>query len=565
MTSTANGSGDGPASGAAQGAQPASGPSSSRPSQAKPPSPRADDAPVPSRPGAGREDRPSMLGRIRRPRMKLARQVWLLLAFPIALALGLFGIAQHEIRQRLLDEEASAEMLGDAELLEAAVIGPLERNSIHVLHERMNRLALNERILGIGLFMPDGTPYFITQQLSFAAGELSEIARRAAATDRELQERHVFQDRSALVQTVTFSETAKHPAAIAVIARDMKYLDHLFNVLDRGLVLTGAIVLAIALIVVGVVTRTTVGAPVRTIVEGVERVAAGELDVKVPEEGVEEIARLAQAFNAMTASLAEARAHVEAEEAARVAVERKLQQAQALAAAGQVAASLGHEIGSPLNVILGRAMRAAGLPSCPEEIRKELQTIAVQSERISRVVSQLLAVARPQQNAGKSSDLVRVAEDVMAFLAPECRQRRVQASIERTIPSARVSLDADRLFQVVFNLAMNAVEAQDGGGELMLRVLRAPAKGESQARFALEIEDRGPGVPPDIAEHLFEPFFTTKRGGSGLGLAIVKGMVREAGGTIEVVPAPRGGALFRVTFPEDTLGGPARATEVSTS
>ncbi len=143
------------------------------------------------------------------------------------------------------------------------------------------------------------------------------------------------------------------------------------------------------------------------------------------------------------------------EEAARVNGERKLQQAQALAAAGQVATSLGHEIGSPLNVIHGRARRAADLPGCPEHLRAELETIARQSERITRVVSRLVSLARPPRPQQADSDLRRVIDDVVAFLGPECRRRGIEPSVVCPLEGAaraRVALDSDRLFQVVFNL-----------------------------------------------------------------------------------------------------------------
>jgi len=486
--------------------------------------------------------------------MTLARQFWLLLLLPITLALGAYGFIAHENRHRVLFGEASAELRNHATLVEAAIGGAVERGQLPLIHARMERLARADRILGLAAFEEGGKPILITEHIAGSTSELAALARRVLQNGEDVEERHELGGGPTLVRTVTFSPSSGGPAVIAIVVRDLRYLTAMARLLDRGLGITGLVLLGVTALIAGFVSRTTVGRPAGAIVAGVERVASGDLDAEVPEKGAEELVRLARAFNAMTIALRDARARAEHESTARAAVERKLQHAQALAAAGQVAASIGHEIGSPLNVILGRARRAAEQPGCPEPMKQELETIALQSERISRVVARLLDVARPPREAAKESDLAVVVSEVMAFLAPELRQRNVRARLDRSMEDARIALDPDQAFQVVFNLCLNAAQAQDEGGDLVIRVrARAGgARGDHSARVLLEVEDRGPGVPREAVDHIFEPFFTMKaeQGGSGLGLAIVSGIVREAGGTIEVVSGEEGtGACFRVALP----------------
>jgi signal transduction histidine kinase len=485
--------------------------------------------------------------------MGLARQLWLMLLVPIAMALGLYGIVAHQNRHRVLRSEASAELRNHATLVEAAIGGAVERGQVDLLKQRIERLARADLILGIAAFGASGSAILVTDPLAPVTPELSALAREAFESGEEREEERELGGGPALVRTVTFSPKSAGPTVIAVVVRDLRYLDAFERETDEGLLIAGAALLAVTALIAAFASRTTVGRPAGAIVNGVERVAAGDLKTKVPEEGAEELQRLARAFNAMTASLAEARARVEqeeaariGEEAARVVVERKLQHAQALAAVGQVAASIGHEIGSPLNVILGRARRIADQPSCPEPIRSELETIAVQSERISRVVVRLLSVARPAQSLGNGSDVVQVVRETLLFLGPECRHRRVHTRFDHDLASAHVALDADRLFQVVFNLCLNAIQAQHDGGEITVRLLPIATR-----KVTFDIEDRGPGVPIEFTDHIFDAFFTSKgdRGGSGLGLAIVSGIVREAGGRVELVPTDHGGARFRVTLP----------------
>ena len=486
--------------------------------------------------------------------MGLAQRLWLALVLPITVALGLYGVMSHQSRYRILRSEASAELRNHATLVEAAIGGAVERGQMDVLRQRIERLARADRILGIAAFDAAGAPILITGPIIQAAPDLALLARRALESGGELEEESdLLTGGRALMHSVTFSPRPDGLAVVAVVVRDLRYLDEFARSMNQWLLITGALLLGVTALITALATRVTVGRPVGALVAGVERVSGGDLKIKVPEAGAEELQRLARVFNAMTTSLADAKARVETEEAARVAMERKLQHAQALAAVGQVAASIGHEIGSPLAVILGRAQRAAQKRDCPEDLRAELETIAAQSERISRVVARLLAAARPAALVTRGSDLVRVAQEVVAFLGPECRQRSIRLRFERGEGPASVALGDDQLFQVIFNLCLNAIQAQREGGEIIVRTAAQGGRPERARRVLVEIEDHGPGVPPEIAEHLFDAFFTSKgdRGGSGLGLTIVRGIVREAGGTVELVPTEHGGACFRVTLLAD--------------
>jgi signal transduction histidine kinase len=486
-------------------------------------------------------------------RMKLARQLWLLLVIPIAIGLGVYGAISHRNRHVVLMKEASRELQNHAGLVEIAVQGALERGDMEALKQRLRRLALADRTLGIAAFDERGQTILVTDHIAYARDDLAAMGKKALDEDRDVEARARFDGEPALVRTVRFPEQPGRPAIVGVVVRDLGYVDRLSAALNQWLALMGAALLALTALIAELVSRATVGRPARAIVEGAERVAAGDLEAKVRERGAEEMARLARAFNAMTAKLSDARARAEREEAERAAAEQKLRQAQALAAVGQVAASIGHEIGSPLNVILGRARRAAEKDGCPEPLRRELETIAAQSERISRVVSRLLAVARPPRAARAESDLAMVVQDVLAFLTPECRLRKVAARADLGDAPIPVGLDADRLFQVIFNLCLNALQAQPEGGAITIRLAE---RLNGARKVAFEVEDQGPGVPTELAEHIFDAFFTSKgdHGGTGLGLSIVSGIVREAGGTVEFVPSERCGARFRVTLP----AGPPR-------
>jgi signal transduction histidine kinase len=224
---------------------------------------------------------------------------------------------------------------------------------------------------------------------------------------------------------------------------------------------------------------------------------------------------------------------------------QRLAHAQSLAAVGQVAASIAHEVGSPLNAILLSARMAAEDPDCPDEQRATLTRIADQSERIGAILRRMLQLSQPPEEQPGSCDVGAVARDVHAFVRGELRRARVECALELPSEPVRAAIRADKLQQVLFNLVVNAIQAQPSGGRAVIAVR---ADGD-HAR--IEVRDSGPGVRDEARARLWEPFYTERRasGGTGLGLPVVKGLVERSGGTVEVARAPEGGACFIVLLP----------------
>jgi signal transduction histidine kinase len=227
-----------------------------------------------------------------------------------------------------------------------------------------------------------------------------------------------------------------------------------------------------------------------------------------------------------------------------------MRQLQTLAAAGEVAASLAHEIGSPLGVILGRTRMIAARSDTSDASRADLEIVAAQTERITRVVQRLVSLSRPPRGKIEEVEVRGVVDETLAFIAPECRKRSIVTSFQVS-PEAppRVRGDRDQLVQIVFNLCHNAIQAQPDGGRIDVQLAAATHGPTAEAALVLEVADKGPGVDPALRGRIFDPFVTTKQAGTGLGLAIVDGMVRDLGGRVEVDDAEGGGARFRVVIP----------------
>jgi PAS domain S-box-containing protein len=225
-------------------------------------------------------------------------------------------------------------------------------------------------------------------------------------------------------------------------------------------------------------------------------------------------------------------------------IQEQLEKAERLAELGTLASGMAHEIGTPMNVILGRAEYLLHR-TADEGMKKGLATIVTQVERITKVMNQLLAFARRREPERRAVDLGEIVEDSLEMFQERIVRSRitVEKAIETNMPP--VHADRDQLMQVLINLVMNSLHAMPDGGRLRLSLAR------EKSRVVLGVSDTGHGMPEDIRSKIFDPFFTTKDfgKGTGLGLTVVKGIVEEHGGTIAVESVVDKGTTFWIRLP----------------
>ena len=227
-------------------------------------------------------------------------------------------------------------------------------------------------------------------------------------------------------------------------------------------------------------------------------------------------------------------------------LEMQLRRAERLAELGTLASGMAHEIGTPMNVILGRAEYLLQR-TADEGMKKGLATIVTQVERITKVMNQLLTFARRRTPERRAVDLGEIVDDSLEMFQERIAHSRitVDKSIESSLPP--VQADRDQLIQVLINLVMNSIHAMPEGGRLRLSLAR------EGSHVCLGLSDTGHGMPEEIRSKVFEPFFKTKDfgKGTGLGLTVVKGIIEEHGGTIAVESAVDKGTTFWVRLPLD--------------
>jgi signal transduction histidine kinase len=222
------------------------------------------------------------------------------------------------------------------------------------------------------------------------------------------------------------------------------------------------------------------------------------------------------------------------------------------AVAGELSASIAHEINQPLAAIVSSGN--AGLrwlsnktPDL-EEVAASLNRIVSDGHRASDVINSVRAMVKQNSEERRPQDINALITEVLAFLRNELDRRRVRVRTSLTENLPLVSIDRVQLQQVILNLILNAIDAMSSssGDDHLLRV-RTEANDAGEV-FVL-IEDNGTGIAPENLERIFVPFFTTKSKGMGMGLSICRSIIEAHGGTLTVAAAHKTGAVFQITLP----------------
>jgi len=370
--------------------------------------------------------------------------------------------------------------------------------------------------------------------------------------------------------------------------------------LHRKLIYTFAFIDGVMIVLFGgwLIGRVAIRPMIR-ISRGAEALAGGQYDTRVDVKGPKEIVALAAAFNSMAekiqAAVRKQAEHMEALEATNrelLSTQKEMIRVEKLASVGQLAAGVGHEIGNPLSAILGYASILLREEEDPEA-RQYLGYIEKETERIQRIISGLLEFSRPRDSRVEDLSVNQLIRDTIALVTPQKIFRDVVVRMELTEPDPIISGDSHQFQQILINILLNAAQAVEGEGHLVVRTestvlhwgegilprrrvtdfrrratdpgnedyvaMRRSSGGgpllkEGDRAVAITIQDSGGGIPPEIADRIFDPFFTTKGPGegTGLGLAIAHGIVEAHGGRIWVENPEEGGAMFRILLPEKT-------------
>ncbi len=292
------------------------------------------------------------------------------------------------------------------------------------------------------------------------------------------------------------------------------------------------------------------------------RFAAGDLNVRSDLSGKDELAQLSQAFNNMVHQISkhhnELEKRVKERTAELITAQEQIIRSERLAATGQLAASVAHEINSPLQAITMLLGTMKKENEDNKELLNNIDLLKGSFFNIRDTVKNLMDLNRPGRERKQMINVNRIIENTNALMKSHLKKNKVKIdlNLSQTIPEMIAS--PQQLGHVFLNLINNTVEAMSGvsksdgkwkertkiGGEISIKTMLKKDK------VVIRVSDNGPGIAEEDLEHIFDPFFTRKKTmGTGVGLSICYGIIEDHNGDIEVKNAKDGGAVFTVTLP----------------
>ena len=332
---------------------------------------------------------------------------------------------------------------------------------------------------------------------------------------------------------------------------------HMILLISSVLMLSGLIGIFVARAAAARLAR-----PIKELDSFAQRVAAGERGLRIRKSSEDEIGDLADEFNRMSTALSEQEQEIrelnrnleqkvrarteELEEKSYLLVkaQQDLSKAERLAAIGELAAGVAHEINNPLAIIRGNSELVQMALPPGSGCQEEMSIITGAVGRVERIVANLLSFARSEK---KRISRVAVAPLLEEILAQIGHQVSLDGITVRTVldPDAEIEGDADQLRQVFTNLLLNGIQAMPAGGELTVSAGSDAAAGICE----VTVSDTGVGIAAEQLDKIFNPFFTTRSSGTGLGLSVSYGIVKDHGGEISVESDPGKGSRFMVALP----------------
>jgi len=325
----------------------------------------------------------------------------------------------------------------------------------------------------------------------------------------------------------------------------------LYNFLTIGLVSV------LLLGVFAVYMAMHVSTPIHQLVAATERIAGGELGVRVPVARSDEIGQLAASFNQMSEKLLQAthsiqsfarrlKEKVQEKTSELEKTQANLVQAEKLASLGKLAAGIAHEINNPLTSILINSHLVAEQLQDKQEFQENLDLIISETTRCSSIVRGLLEFSRQTEPQKECLNVNRLIEQTLSLLEKQLVLQNVHIARSLASDLPNVMVDANKLKQVFTNIILNAVDAMPAGGTLTIHT----AKNHDGGQVEITFSDTGVGMDRQILNRVFDPFFSTKGiKGTGLGLAVSYGIVQQHNGAIGLESSPGKGTTATVRLP----------------
>lgn len=488
--------------------------------------------------------------------MQISTKLTLVLGLVSSCILGTYGLSQYRQERGELITTAARDFRTLSAAIRVAIENSMRDRQVADVDEILESLEVGEP--QIDVFVLDRTGALAAHSSGGGRAAVEHFERALRRVSERGHEAVRFEEPGDALRIVgvfpLHGDDQSRIGAVAIV-RPLPALNADLRRTLRSALVSSVVLIAAITFVGWLLMRRYVRRPLEALGAAMRDVREGDFGTALPAGRHDEIGRLSGEFNVMVRELAHARQALLAAVEERQRFEQGLQHVDKLVTVGQLSAGLAHEIGSPLQILSGRARALAARRDLPPDVARVARICEEQVGRIAGIVEQLLDLARR-----KSPHIAEIALDtpigaIVDLLDGEARRRGVHLAYTCPADLPPVLADAAQVQQIALNLLNNALRATPRGGRvtltLSLESLPTADGLHDRPTVLLVVEDTGPGIPASVRERLFEPFVTTQAaaGGTGLGLAVVKSIVDDHGGAIAVAPAPWGGTRVLVHLP----------------
>lgn len=473
----------------------------------------------------------------------------------ISIGLALFvGYGLYELSVERLDLSRAislqTRLLGKS--LQIAVENAIRDKQLADIEELLKALEQIEPELKIRVYDRQGNAF--PDAIGYAyASDFQERLRAALKDERDDLFFYPDEEPEYITLLLPLQNPRGENLGILVFVRALQEMHRDLHVTQRNLAISALAFIVIAAPLSAVIGLIYIGQPLKRLADGMRRIKDGNFAPLAMNRRQDEVGVLLQAFNAMATELDNARQKLREEAQSRRVVQAALLEADKLITIGQLSAGLAHEIGSPLQIVNGRARDLAKRADNPAEVRRVAEIIVAQTERITRIVQRLLEFVRRRPPETAPCDVAAAVAEVLELLRYDANRRGIGLDFIRPDRLPAALANKDWIQQIALNLLGNALAATESGGTITVELCAAemPRAGNTIAALRFCVTDTGKGIAAAHLPQLFEPFFTTRgdQGGTGLGLAVVKTIVTELGGTIAAESELGKGSRFTVHLP----------------
>ena len=488
--------------------------------------------------------------------MKLGTKLTLYLSLIIIVVLSGYGYFLVMTRRDILIRKMKVEVRSIGQTLKVSLEKISLAREMEYVQDLIDAVEEDEKTLGVIVYHHEKEFLFRSRSIEKGFEPYLELIKRSIKEDRPLEEFGAYKRFPIFSYTFPLKDRKRRIIGGVSILQHTSFVEEDIKKAEWSILITIFVLIGGTLSLVLFVTRKWISQPISQLMEGIKNMARGNLHTRIDLKRGDELSELGHAFNQMAVDLKEAQDRIIEEAEMKLELERGLRQSEKLATIGQLASGLAHEIGTPLNIISGRVELTKRRLEDKEGAQKNLDIIAQQTERITKIIQQLLGFVRKKKPEQKNLNITTLLEATLDFLDHEIQKQKVKVvrEIKDDLPS--VTGDPDQLQQVFLNIILNAIQSIPQGGTVRLSasskwISKEGLEDDSRRYVEVCVEDTGIGMEREVMENIFNPFFTTKEKdrGTGLGLTVSQGIVQDHEGWIDVESEVGKGSVFKVYLP----------------